>query len=443
MKEKLELSRRNVLLGIGTVGLASAGAGVGTTAYFSDEESLTGNTFTAGKLDLTVDYKTKYDGAENDDSGNVRGHVDGAPAVGTYALGDVKPGDSGCLEFCFEIEDNPAYMWACGDLLANDENGRNDPEALVDDTGGQKGNGELADAIDAKLYYCEAPGEVEAQGGEHDHDDDTDGSNVIVTGTLGEVLRTLSTGVPLDAGMDGDAKAGRQRPYAMENRAGNVTGPCLCLEWHIDFEAVGNEIQSDSIEFDVAFHALQARHSDGTTNPCPVDSSAITDFPEFAYDGNKWNAQAVVGNSGDTWNLFLGNEPADGDTGTAGWRFDTPYEFTLSFDDDGATFEVAGETLSFDDFDSTDHTGTVGLLGKSSDGSFDVELSDVEVAGRSIDGPTSALAEDGAKSGLLLENLAADEFAVSGTMTFFGGSGSVPADGNYGLNAFVEYEDDD
>ncbi|KTG07898.1 hypothetical protein AUR64_01290 [Haloprofundus marisrubri] len=437
MKEKLNVSRRNVLLGIGTVGIASAGAGLGTTAYFSDQESFTENAFTAGKLDLTVDYTTKYNGAEGDDSGDLSGSVDGRPAVGTYTLGDVKPGDSGCLEFCFEIEDNPAYMWACGDLLSNGENNRSGLERSAGDDSTDVG--ELADSIDARLLYCE-------NGDNDQHDDDDDDDDTLLTsGTLTEVLQTLSTGVPLDARMrEGILTPGRQKPYTMENRAGNITGPCLCLEWSIDFESVGNEIQSDSIEFDLAFHALQARHSDGTINPCPVKSSTIPNFPQFAYDGYKWNAQAVTNNQGDTWNLFLGNEPADGDTDSTSWRFDTPYAFTLSFDhDDGATFEVAGKTLSFDGFDSTDHTGTVGLLGKSDNGAFDFELSDIEVAGRSIDGPTSALAENGAKSGVLLENIAADEFAVSGTMTFLGGSGAVPRNGNYGLNMFVEYEDDD
>ncbi len=48
------VSRRGVLLGIGTVGLAAAGAGVGTTAYFSDTESFAGNSLRAGEFDLRV-----------------------------------------------------------------------------------------------------------------------------------------------------------------------------------------------------------------------------------------------------------------------------------------------------------------------------------------------------------------------------------------------------
>lgn len=49
-----DLSRRQALLGLGTIGVASAGAGAGTFAYFSDTESSTGNQIQAGTLDLEV-----------------------------------------------------------------------------------------------------------------------------------------------------------------------------------------------------------------------------------------------------------------------------------------------------------------------------------------------------------------------------------------------------
>ncbi|WP_136688274.1 vWA domain-containing protein [Halorhabdus amylolytica] len=60
MSERYELSRRKVLAGLGTIGLASAGTGLGTTAYFSDEETYENNTLTAGSLDLKVDWEEHY-----------------------------------------------------------------------------------------------------------------------------------------------------------------------------------------------------------------------------------------------------------------------------------------------------------------------------------------------------------------------------------------------
>ncbi|WP_135364407.1 vWA domain-containing protein [Halosimplex halophilum] len=58
--EPMELSRRKLLGGLGAVGLASAGAGLGTSALFSDEESFESTTFAAGELDLKVDWEEHY-----------------------------------------------------------------------------------------------------------------------------------------------------------------------------------------------------------------------------------------------------------------------------------------------------------------------------------------------------------------------------------------------
>lgn len=66
-RKKLELSRRKVLGGLGTIGIASAGAGLGTSAYFSDEETFKNNTLTAGSLDLKVDWEEHYSDWSDDE----------------------------------------------------------------------------------------------------------------------------------------------------------------------------------------------------------------------------------------------------------------------------------------------------------------------------------------------------------------------------------------
>ncbi|MFB6188825.1 MAG: TasA family protein [Halapricum sp.] len=55
MSDRITLSRRRVLGAAVAAGLASAGAGVGTMAAFSDSESSSDNQITAGTLDLTLD----------------------------------------------------------------------------------------------------------------------------------------------------------------------------------------------------------------------------------------------------------------------------------------------------------------------------------------------------------------------------------------------------
>lgn len=72
----IELNRRRVLAGLGTIGVASAGAGAGTFALFSDTETSSGNTVQAGTLDLS-------DGVSSESF-----------SVGTGSDG-LKPGDKG------------------------------------------------------------------------------------------------------------------------------------------------------------------------------------------------------------------------------------------------------------------------------------------------------------------------------------------------------------
>ncbi|SDM36668.1 hypothetical protein SAMN04487949_1424 [Halogranum gelatinilyticum] len=56
---QFRVTRRKILAGLGTIGVASAGAGLGTTAFFGDAESLNG-WLQAGRVDLKVDYRTTY-----------------------------------------------------------------------------------------------------------------------------------------------------------------------------------------------------------------------------------------------------------------------------------------------------------------------------------------------------------------------------------------------
>ena len=192
----LGFSRRKLLAGLGAVGVASAGAGLGTTAYFSDTESFDGNTLTAGELDLKLDYKSTYLGGpgrlddvvdmgypDAEDLGDGRYLLDQAPSpadmqawedlvqgeefdfcspeadeflvngdgIPVFTLEDVKPGDSGEVTISVHICDNPAYLYLAGELTQA-ENGQSEPEADADDTPDQ---GDLADAIEVCVWYDE------------------------------------------------------------------------------------------------------------------------------------------------------------------------------------------------------------------------------------------------------------------------------------------------
>jgi len=124
-----------------------------------------------------------------------------------------------------------------------------EPEEDVDDSGGDSGDGdgELADAIDATLRYCT------------EGEDDPDG-DVISSGSLSNVLSGLGIGVPLDGNRNSDSA--ERAPFPAQSQSSSTADTCVCLEWNVP-TSVGNEIQTDSVGFDLSFIAEQSRHSDG------------------------------------------------------------------------------------------------------------------------------------------------------------------------------------
>ncbi|WP_276256492.1 SipW-dependent-type signal peptide-containing protein [Halomontanus rarus] len=79
-----ELSRRKVLAGLGAIGVGSAGAGLGTTAYFTDEESFENNVLTAGELDLRIDWQQQYFGPPENREGYAPYGSAGYPYVNAH-----------------------------------------------------------------------------------------------------------------------------------------------------------------------------------------------------------------------------------------------------------------------------------------------------------------------------------------------------------------------
>lgn len=76
---------QKVLFSLLLIGIVAAMAGAGTLAYFTDEETSTGNTFTAGTLDLELSPWSAY----------VQHSKDGTATGGTtFTIDNAAPGDS-------------------------------------------------------------------------------------------------------------------------------------------------------------------------------------------------------------------------------------------------------------------------------------------------------------------------------------------------------------
>ena len=242
--EKFELSRRNALIGIGTVGVASAGAGLGTTAFFSDQEEFADNTIQAGEFGLNVEQQihgVDQDGIGPDELEFGENQEDGVWASVPIDITDAKPGDK--YKFCWEIKvkENPGYVAVAGSFTdktgAEASNVGADDLWDIDDNDDLKTLGETATATLITKYNKK----------KHEHPYDN----------LADLLSSLENGILVS-----DKKG---EPIRFE--AGQTV--TVCLKITIPTE-VGNEIQGAVTTVTKLFYAEQARHND----PYDVKSNA-------------------------------------------------------------------------------------------------------------------------------------------------------------------------
>ena len=114
---------KRILIGLSVIAAVAAIVVGATTAYFSDIETSTGNTFTAGSIDLKVDNHCYYNGKEckkvNDgvyhwfngdtDTGETCTCAWGLDDLDGHVFADfsdLKPGDWGEDTISFHVHDN-------------------------------------------------------------------------------------------------------------------------------------------------------------------------------------------------------------------------------------------------------------------------------------------------------------------------------------------------
>ncbi|AZH25003.1 LamG domain-containing protein [Haloplanus aerogenes] len=349
MDDSFELTRRKTLAALGSIGVASAGAGLGTSAYFSDQETFENNQLTAGTLDMKVtateyysdwsadeaeyagmatdeastdirlpagdgqsdaqdiaididgdNYANFFDAISTDADGNPYNRVNGGMAAAAGGLcgtesdadgpviidiGDVKPGDFGGAQFAFKLCDNPGYVWLTGGLESASENGVTEPEGDDPD----EGEGvELLDEVQVAYGVGPINGDTSAF-------EDTDaGFQPVEQYTLREFLAMLDGGgIALDGDIDAEIGGGTGEQGCFSG--GNPEEPSVhevSVVWWLPIDH-GNQVQSDSVTFDLGFYTEQCRHNDGETDLVayyPFEGSA-DDVSGNGYDGT------LVGNT--------------------------------------------------------------------------------------------------------------------------------------------------
>lgn len=272
---------KRILISLSVIGAVAALAIGGTIAYFSDVETSTGNTFTAGSLDLKVDDSCSYNGlvCKVFKADGYKWQLPGTPGPTMpdpflvyphylqpcsctwlekdlvtgdlfFNYTDVKPGDEGENTVSLHVINNDAYICAHIANLANAENGctepESDPNSGNDQSCGTPPGSELGELQNAVLFT------IWKDNGAGDHKCnnilDTDETAVVTDQPASNVFWPIAdsqTGGPL---------------------AGNTT-TCIGVRWSVPSNT-GNIIQGDSMTGDVIFTAMQARNNAGFI--CPI-----------------------------------------------------------------------------------------------------------------------------------------------------------------------------
>jgi predicted ribosomally synthesized peptide with SipW-like signal peptide len=277
-----DLSRRKALLGLGTIGAAAVGAGMGTSALFSDEESFTNNRITAGTTNLSVEMGlVEVDSSAPDaldiDFGETR-TADGEAAIGIQ-VGDMKPGDCIILRTTVDVEDNPMYVGVLADDVSQDGGPHPEPEQDVD----PDNNGDLAEALEITFGYDSDRSNL--------HDNSLEGDLVPDDGSSTVSLQQFLEGGNDDGNSDGylyrgregeagDPPGGHDDGEADPTRVGddvsadNVDRDKVTHFVEICLPAeVGNEVQGDYVEYDLVYVAEQVRNNPDPRTATDLDGS--------------------------------------------------------------------------------------------------------------------------------------------------------------------------
>jgi len=242
------MSKKKLIISLSIIGVVAVIVIGGTIAYFQDVETSVGNKFVAGKFNLKIDNTCHYNGKECVCIDGVPPcYWNGTPQITEnqcfctwqekdldgelfFNLLDVKPGDNGEDTISLHVINNDAWMCAEIKNLASDDNGCEKPESDIDTTCGA-GEGEMKDNLFFTVWK------------------DTNCDNIL------DANETVLT-------RDQKATAGTW-PIADSNTG---TGPlfgnqtyCLGVKWNVPIET-SNIIQTDSVEGDVLFTAVQSRH---------------------------------------------------------------------------------------------------------------------------------------------------------------------------------------
>lgn len=301
---------KKILLSAGMILFVATGVAGMTGAFFSDVETSTGNTFTAGAIDLKVDNTCHYwEMVGTSDTGapiwRDKGCEDGSEAQHNWAetnlipgvhkffsFNDIKPGDKGESTISLHVYNNDAWGGFRVNRVAGSDkdNTCTEPEIEAEPGCDPSGSGELDDQMVGKLCLDQGsvPGfqNVGSNGSPIDGNleqdgiqpvDPTEGDNICQEGEpvlqrpegqngffdvfydLSSVLSSAYIGAGCTV-PNGANNYGRCQGLAQDGRMVRSTTYYFAWEWELP-PTVGNNAQTDSIMGDVVFNVVQHRNN--------------------------------------------------------------------------------------------------------------------------------------------------------------------------------------
>jgi len=315
---------KKILISLSIIGIVAAIAVGGTIAYFSDTETSTGNTFTAGAIDLMIDNTSYYNGQLNPET--TWSYQD--PIGLFFDFHDLKPGDWGDDTISIHVHNNNA--WACMDfnLYNADDNGLTEPEESDGDTTGGPGRGELQEQI--HFIWWKDDGDNVLEEGEQVFQEiislaELNGFSIPLADSSGQGV--LSEG-PLEGNKDYHIGKAWCFGTIVLNPVPADQGidPTVDPGFTCKGTGTNNITQSDSVQGTLSFRAIQSRNNESFLCESPCSRISFLSEDNFeGVDGNTsgWSHNNSTVNLGThTWSLL-------GGTATVyGYKNGSPYNLT-------------------------------------------------------------------------------------------------------------------
>lgn len=363
-----------ILLSLAVLVFAGGAVAGGTGAFFSDEETSTGNIFTAGALDLKVDSESHYNnmfcevqdgvGTWQPENGAFPGGIPDnhypapdSPCKGTWTLtdlgptntffsfSDLKPGDHGENTLSLHVFDNDAYACAVIDNMVENDNGLTEPEGEDGDTTGGAGEGELSQYL--HFFAWDDDGDNIWEEGETPLFSNEEGPASDVLDGVSYPLFTPAT----------EVLSAEETQYLglywcfgdITVNNGNNTITC-------DGSGVNNVPQTDSMSADISFYVEQARNNENFVCPepeTPVKTPTIAEGATTFENSGGVRYRELLDSAGEQ-EVFLGKSDLGNGANRVAQHVDwanspasTPFTFTYDSVNDKFTSDVGAGVLDY------------------------------------------------------------------------------------------------